>query len=170
MEYKADTRNECPNECRNKRWCECKLHNESIVVSSTVALSDRRIAGIAGSLTSRWRTFDGLWRTVVEPFVRLGQRGLGQKEFCVIRSSSILLDRGLGTSTWMLAVSHCLLLCRVRTREFVPSRIRTSHFHPRYPSPNLHTFAEMITPQRVCNRFDSARYYHSHKQSPSGCR
>lgn len=33
-------------------------------------------------------------------------------------------------------------------------------------SPNLHTFAEMITPQRAGNRFDSARYCHSHKRSP----
>lgn len=66
----------------------------------------------------------------------------------------------------MLVVSHCLLLCRVRTREFVPSRIRTSHFHPRYRFPEPTHFRRNDKPQGVCNRFDSARYCHSHKRSP----
>ena len=129
----------------------------------TVALSDRRIAG---SLTNRWRTFDGLLSSRSFVWVNVG---LGQRVLCdwVIVDS---VGQSLGTSTWMLVVSHCLLLCRVRTREFVPSRIRTSHFHPRYRFPEPTHFRRNDKPQGVCNRFDSARYCHSHMRSPSGCR
>lgn len=65
----------------------------------------------------------------------------------------------------MLVVSHCLLLCRVRTREFVPSRIRTSHFHPRYRFPEPTHFAEMIS-LRECVIDSIARDTVTHTSDP----
>ena len=71
----------------------------------TVALSDRRITGwiIDKPLTD-------FWRTVVEPFVRLGQRGfrsksfvwLGHRWFCWTESRDVYLNaRGVALSVAM---------------------------------------------------------------------